>query len=75
MPPDNPPDEHWLTAEDLAGRYQVSVTTIRDWRAQGYGPPGVRFGRGKGGSVRYRLSEVEQFERETEQAQVAGGVP
>jgi len=65
----NPPaDERWLTQEDLAERFQVSVAAIRDWRAQRYGPAGVKFGRGKGGTVRYRLSEVEQFERETEQA-------
>ena len=64
-------DERWLTQEDLAERYQVSVAAIRDWRVKHYGPPGVKFGSGRGGTVRYRLSEVEQFERETEQAQAA----
>ncbi len=71
MPTNPPADERWLTAEELAERFKVSLSTIRDWRVQGYGPPGVRFGRGKGGSVRYRLSEVERFERETEQTQAA----
>jgi hypothetical protein len=69
--PTNPSDERWLDQEELAERYKVSIETIRDWRRKHYGPAGVKFGRGRGGSVRYRLSAVEQFERETEQAQAA----
>lgn len=69
MPKSNPPaNERWLTQDDLAERLQVPVNTLRDWRSHGYRPTGVRFGRGRGGSVRYRLSAVEAFEREIEQA-------
>lgn len=71
MPETPGDDERWLTAEDLAERFQVSVAAIRDWRVKHYGPPGVKFGSGKGGTVRYRLSEVERFERDTERAQAA----
>jgi Helix-turn-helix domain len=50
--------DRWLTPEELAERLGVGLGTIRDWRYHGYGPPGTRFGRGKGGSVRYLLSDV-----------------
>lgn len=56
---------HWLSNEDLAARYQVSVATIRAWRARGVGPRGVVLGR----HVRYAVAECERWEREQMAAQ------
>lgn len=65
-------DERWLTIGELSERFSVPVQTLYDWRQRSYGPRAVRLGRGERGSIRYRLSEVERFEREREQAESAG---
>lgn len=59
----------WLSNEDLAKRYDLSVDTVRKWRHEGTGPVGLRFGR----HVRYSLAEVERWEQEqaAKQAQPA----
>lgn len=62
------PDERWLTQAQLADRWQIPVDTVRDWRLRRYGPQAVKLGTGRGGAVRYRLSEVERWEREREKA-------
>ena len=48
----------WLSNDDLAARYGVSVSTIRQWRAASTGPRGRRFGR----HVRYALDDVTEWE-------------
>jgi predicted DNA-binding transcriptional regulator AlpA len=61
MPTDHPT---WLSFADLAARLGLSVGTVKDWRAKGYGPPGVILGR----RVRFHLDDVvawEQSQRET----------
>jgi len=50
----------WLSNDELADRYGVSVATIRKWRHERSGPAGVKFGR----HVRYSLDECERWERE-----------
>jgi hypothetical protein len=50
----------FLTTQELADRYQVPVESVRKWRGEGTGPRGARFGK----HVRYRLSDVEEWERE-----------
>lgn len=50
----------FLTTDELAARYKVPVETVRKWRSEGTGPQGARFGK----HVRYRLSDVERWERE-----------
>lgn len=60
---DQPP---WLSNEDLAKRYGVSIDTVRKWRHEGTGPAGVRFGR----HVRYALAELERWEQEQATKQV-----
>lgn len=50
----------WLSNEELADRYGVSVATIHKWRLEGTGPAGVKFGR----HVRYSVAECERWERE-----------
>ncbi len=50
----------WLSNEDVAKRYGVSIDTVRKWRHEGTGPNGVRFGR----HVRYSITELTRWERE-----------
>ena len=54
----------WLSNEDVAKRYGVSIDTVRKWRHEMTGPTGVRFGR----HVRYSIAELERWEHEREQA-------
>jgi hypothetical protein len=54
---------YW-TNEDLAERYQVSISTIRHWRFTRTGPPGTRIN----GLVRYDPAEVRAWEREQRKA-------
>lgn len=49
----------FLSNEDLAERYNVPVATIRKWRHERTGPPGMRLGR----HVRYRVEDVEAWEQ------------
>ena len=47
----------FLTIFDVADWLQVSPHTLRKWRKDGLGPPGVRVG----GAIRYRPEEVEAW--------------
>lgn len=60
---------YWLSNEDLAERYGVSVETVRKWRHRGTGPMAVVFGR----RVRYSLDEIERWEHEQAAKQVRAG--
>jgi excisionase family DNA binding protein len=48
-------DARLLSIEELAAYLDVSVATVRTWRANKSGPRGIRIGR----HVRYRPSDVE----------------
>jgi Helix-turn-helix domain len=63
------PQPSYLTPSQLSDRWQVPVRTLYDWQRRRYGPRAVRFGRGERGQLRYRLSDVERFEREQEAAE------
>jgi excisionase family DNA binding protein len=53
-----------LTEQQVAEYLQVSLGTLRRWRAEGTGPPALRAGRG----VRYRRADVDAWlEREAEE--------
>lgn len=56
--PTSPPQ--FLTPRQLAARFGVHQITIRRWRHQGR-ITASRFGRG----VRFAISEIERFERES----------
>lgn len=47
----------WLTPDDLARMWQVSVGTIANWRTSKKGPEFVRIG----GLVRYRPEAVQAW--------------
>ena len=54
--PSRPPQ--YLTQRQLADRWRISPRTLERWRAAGYGPPWIVLG----GSIRYRLGDIETFE-------------
>jgi hypothetical protein len=64
-------DGQWLTIEQVSDRLQIPVKTLRYWRSLGHGPPGTKMGRGRTGTVRYRLAAVEAWESEREAEGVA----
>jgi hypothetical protein len=48
----------YLTQNELAERWKISSRTLERWRWRKLGPPYCRLG----GSVRYRLADVEAYE-------------
>ncbi len=53
-------EDRWLTRRELAERYGVPVKTPAEWASKGTGPRYAKIGR----HVRYRLSDVIDWERE-----------
>ena len=53
-------EDKWLTRRELAERYGVPVKTPAEWACKGTGPRYAKIGR----HVRYRLSDVVDWERE-----------
>lgn len=53
-----------LTTHELAERWKVSDNTLRKWRVQGTGPSYVKFGEGRAADVRYRIEDVEAWEKQ-----------
>lgn len=51
-------DSMLLTSKLLASRWNVTATTLKQWRWNGKGPQYVKIGR----QVLYRLKDIEQFE-------------
>jgi hypothetical protein len=52
------PPRVFLTEEDLAARWQVSIRVLQKWRGKGGGPRFHKFG----AAVRYAMSDIENFE-------------
>lgn len=51
--------EKFLTPRDLAERYDIPVGTVYQWNTRGGGPKRVKIGV----HVRYKLADVEAWER------------
>ena len=51
----------YLTAEEVAERYrqEISVGTLRNWRAMRIGPPYVKVGK----AVLYPVQELDEWDR------------
>jgi hypothetical protein len=58
-PPASTPQSH-LTQLELARRWNKSVGTLERFRSEGIGPRFLKIG----GTVRYRLEDIEAFERD-----------
>ncbi|MBV9757131.1 MAG: helix-turn-helix domain-containing protein [Alphaproteobacteria bacterium] len=54
-------ENRFLTADEVSERYrgQVSVGTLRNWRAQRVGPPFIKVGK----SVLYPVQGLDEWER------------
>jgi hypothetical protein len=52
------PRDCLLTTDAVAIAIRVSGATLRRWRGRGIGPPYLRLGPGKGGSIRYDPSDL-----------------
>ena len=63
------PKVQMITSEQLAERWAVSKDTVRVWRIDNVGPPWVKLTPGPKGAVRYRLSDIEEWERKMEMFQ------
>ncbi|TXH21884.1 MAG: DNA-binding protein [Mycobacterium sp.] len=50
----------FLTRDELANRWHMSVSTLENWSVKKKGPAAKRFGR----RVMYRLSDVQAYEAE-----------
>ncbi len=50
----------FLTPEALAKRWHVLPATLNQWRWSGKGPFFLKIG----GSIRYRLDDIERFEKQ-----------
>lgn len=62
-------DVAWISPRALAARLYLAVPTVYDWHRRGVGPPGYKIV----GSLRYRLSDVERWERELVESQGGAG--
>jgi predicted DNA-binding transcriptional regulator AlpA len=51
-------ENRWLSRQELADRYGVSVKTAAEWASKGTGPRYAKFGK----HVRYRLSDIIDWE-------------
>jgi hypothetical protein len=50
----------FLNQAQLSHRWRISVRSLEKWRSLGKGPPFVKIG----GCVRYKLTDIEAWERE-----------
>lgn len=53
-----------LTSKELAERWKMSEQILRVWRLKKKGPQYFKLGEGKKASVRYRLDDVEAWEKQ-----------
>lgn len=53
-----------LTPKDLCARWKVADNTLRKWRVNGTGPHYIKLGEGRAADVRYRLEDIEEWERQ-----------
>ncbi len=54
-----PLDSEFLTANELADRWRVSVSSVMRWRREGKDPPFYKIN----GTVLYKVADVEQHEK------------
>ncbi len=52
-----------LTTKELCERWKVADNTLRKWRVANVGPAYIKLGEGRNSEVRYRIDDVEAFEK------------
>lgn len=52
-----------LTPKELCQRWKVADNTLRKWRLTNTGPSYIKLGDGRNSQVRYKLEDIEQFEK------------
>lgn len=52
-----------LTPKEVCERLRVADNTLRKWRVNGVGPAYIKLGNGWNADVRYRLEDVEAWEK------------
>jgi hypothetical protein len=52
-----------LKPSEVAKRLQIKEGTLRTWRMEKRGPAYIKLGQSKNSAVRYRLEDVEAWER------------
>lgn len=53
-----------LTPKELCERWKVADNTLRKYRVAGIGPKYIKLGTGRNAEVRYRLEDIQEFERD-----------
>ena len=54
--------DEFVTPKQLSERWQISESTLRRWRRNGYGPTFTKIGDQVGSKVIYRIKDVIEFE-------------
>lgn len=54
-------EDELLTPPETACVTKLSVSTLKDKRWKGTGPPYIKLSPGRGGRIRYRRRDVEQW--------------
>ena len=52
-----------LTPSEVCTRWALSPQTLRKWRMLGAGPRWIKLGDARNASIRYRLSDLLEYER------------
>jgi hypothetical protein len=53
-----------LTTKQLCERWQITQDTLRQWRVSENGPAYIKLGDGRAAPVRYKLEDIEAYERQ-----------
>jgi len=59
-------DGKLLTTEELAQRWSMDSGSLENWRNDGKGPVFIKMGSGSSAPVRYRLCDIEAWEKKKE---------
>ena len=60
------PEDKLLTTEELADRWGMNPSSIENMRGRKQGPVFIKLGVGSSAPVRYRLSDIQEFEKDSE---------
>ncbi len=52
-----------LTPKELCDRWKIADNTLRKWRVTNTGPNYIKLGENRNSEVRYRMDDIEEFER------------